>query len=247
MRLQLLSWCEVEKYLEQRNDIIIPIGSTEQHSYQGLIGTDAICPEVVAHSFGEKHGVLIGPTLPIGVAQHHMGFPGSMTLRPLTFINTVLDVIDSANRHGFQKIHFFNGHGGNIAPLNTAFAEAYANYSLQNKECPFKCMVSNWFLGKRVGELSDKYFPGKEGRHATPSEISLTYFAYPEAIKAADRPLPESADGSVGIHDAGHFRKSFPDGRIESDPRLATKEIGKELHLAAQEDLLEVHREFIGI
>ena len=44
MRLQLMTWVEVEAYLSAQNGIIVPIGSTEQHGPIGLIGTDAICP-----------------------------------------------------------------------------------------------------------------------------------------------------------------------------------------------------------
>ena len=52
MQLQLSTWQEVEAYLEQATAIIVPIGSTEQHGPTGLIGTDAICPEVVARAVG---------------------------------------------------------------------------------------------------------------------------------------------------------------------------------------------------
>ena len=41
MRLQLMTWPEVESYIEGSNGIIIPIGATEQHGPTGLIGTDA--------------------------------------------------------------------------------------------------------------------------------------------------------------------------------------------------------------
>jgi len=48
MRLQLCTWPEVEAYLERSTGITQPIGSTEQHGPTGFIGTDAICPELIA-------------------------------------------------------------------------------------------------------------------------------------------------------------------------------------------------------
>ena len=48
MLLHLCTWPEVETYLTRSRGIIFPIGSTEQHGPTGLIGTDAICAEVVA-------------------------------------------------------------------------------------------------------------------------------------------------------------------------------------------------------
>ena len=53
MRLQLAAWPEVENYLKTASSIIIPIGSTEQHGPNGLIGTDAICPTAIAYELEE--------------------------------------------------------------------------------------------------------------------------------------------------------------------------------------------------
>jgi creatinine amidohydrolase len=50
MLLQHQTWQEVETYLTQSKGIILPIGSTEQHGPNGLIGTDAICAEVIARA-----------------------------------------------------------------------------------------------------------------------------------------------------------------------------------------------------
>ena len=81
MQLQLQTWVEVEAYLRSNRGIILPIGSTEQHGPTGLIGTDAICAEVIARGVGEAAGALVPPTIAVGMAQHHLGFAGSMTPR----------------------------------------------------------------------------------------------------------------------------------------------------------------------
>ena len=54
MRLQTATWPELETYLEHSNGIIVPIGSTEQHGPNGMLGTDAICPETIAFGVAEK-------------------------------------------------------------------------------------------------------------------------------------------------------------------------------------------------
>jgi creatinine amidohydrolase len=53
MLLKLSTWTEVETYLQTSTEIILPIGSTEQHGPMGLIGTDAICAEANARGVGE--------------------------------------------------------------------------------------------------------------------------------------------------------------------------------------------------
>src|SRR5438270_3550350 len=130
MQLQLQTWQEIEAYLQTSRGIILPIGSTEQHGPSGLIGTDAICAEVIARGVGETAGALVGPTIAVGMAQHHLGFTGSMTLRPSTLIAVLKDMVDSLAVHGFERFYFLNGHGGNIATLAAAFSEIYATRSL---------------------------------------------------------------------------------------------------------------------
>ena len=95
MLLHHAAWPEVDAYLKHCKGIIIPIGSTEQHGPNGLVGTDAICPEVIAAEAGADSGFLVGPTFNVGIAQHHLGFAGSMTLRPSTMIAVLNDWIET--------------------------------------------------------------------------------------------------------------------------------------------------------
>jgi creatinine amidohydrolase len=245
MQLQLFTWQEVEAYLRASTAIVVPIGSTEQHGPNGFIGTDALCPEVLAKAVGEETGALVAPTIAVGMAQHHLGFPGSITLRPSTLIAVIQDQVNSLARHGFDRFYFLNGHGGNIATVNAAFAEIYAETSLGkagDNRPALVCKLRNWFDSPGVQRISKQRFGDKEGSHATCSEVSLTYYAYPDHVKRVEM-SPETAP-SGPFTDCHDYRRRFPDGRIGSAPHLATPEIGRELFEAAVKDIAEDYLSF---
>lgn len=236
MLLHQSAWPEVESYLERCKGIVIPIGSTEQHGPNGLVGTDALCPEIIAHEAAAEAGFLVGPTFNVGIAQHHMAFAGSMTLRPSTMIAAMNDWIDSLVRHGFDRIYFFNGHGGNITTINAAFCEFYANWSLDGEACPIRLMQRNWWELPGVMETCKKIFPVADGSHATASEVAVTYYAYPDSIKRVEMTPKIAPEGS--FTDAANYRETFPDGRIGSDPSQATPETGAEIVSFAKQALI---------
>ena len=249
MRLQLASWPEVEAYLKASQGIIIPIGSTEQHGPTGFVGTDALCPELIAHAIGERNGVMVAPTIAVGMAQHHLGFPGSMTLRPSTLMAVLQDSVNSLARHGFNRFFFLNGHGGNVATVTAAFSEIYAESSLGtagHNRPPLRCKLVNWWESESVKRISDERFGAAEGSHATASEVALTYHGYPDDGARVRRDSLEPKLAPVGpIYDADDYRRRFPDGRIGSDPTLATPEIGGLLLEAAVADMAAKYRDFL--
>lgn len=239
MLLALSTWNEVETYLESSSFVLIPIGSTEQHGPSGMIGTDAICPTTVARTLSEQAGVLVAPTLQYGMAQHHLGFAGSVTLRPTTLIAMIGDVVDSLRQHGFQHVYFLNGHGGNIATISTAFSEFYARSSLSvdSNGSGLHLYQRNWWSGDRVKQFSQDHFGDAEGSHATPTEVSLTFHAYPHRENRTQL-QPEIAPGGA-FRDAIDYRQKFPDGRIGSNPALASAELGAKILGCAVADTLD--------
>ncbi len=246
MLLHLCSWPEVEDYLTRSHGIIFPIGSTEQHGPTGLIGTDAICAQAVAKGVGEATGALIGPTINVGMALHHLAFPGSVSLRPSTLIALIQDYVKPLARSGFERFYFINGHGGNVATMKAAFSQTYAAIADANipNAAKVRCKIANWYQGKAVSELAGKLYGEQEGSHATPSEVALTQFVYPEAIKQATL-SPEIAPTGRSIYSATDFRAFYTDGRMGSNPGLATPEHGQQFYELAVKELSAGYLSFL--
>ncbi|HWY62915.1 MAG TPA: creatininase family protein [Rhizomicrobium sp.] len=245
MQLQLSTWPEVGAYLAKSKAILIPIGSTEQHGPNGLLGTDALCPEIISRRAGDEAGFLVGPTFNVGQAQHHMAFAGTITLKPSTMIAAMRDWADSLARHGFERIYWLNGHGGNIATITAAFSEIYHGVTFAGaggNKPSLRCHLRNWWELPGVGDLCRQLFPVGEGSHATPSEVSVTWFGYPDNVKHANMSPRIAPTGP--ILDAEDFRRRFPDGRIGSDPSQASIAAGEKIVTLAVKGVIEEFKQF---
>ena len=121
MKITDMNWMQVESYLKGDDRAVVPIGSTEQHAQLSL-GVDLILSERVSVEAAAPLGVPVFPTINYGTTPYFTAFPGTVTLRVSTLIGIVRDVLDSLKRHGFKRILFVNGHGGN-APAGAAALE----------------------------------------------------------------------------------------------------------------------------
>lgn len=241
MVLQHSTWPEVEAYLRRSRGILIPLGSTEQHGPTGLIGTDSITAEAVAREAAALADALAGPTLSLGPAQFNLGFPGTVSLRPTTMIQVLIDYVQSLVRGGFRQFYLLNGHGGNLAPAWCAIQELHADRSLGASAVEaLHFRLRSWWDLPEVNALRQQLYGEGEGMHATPSEIAMTQYLLPhqrrpDAMAAPPVLSPAFLKSHAGDNhpDAGTHRAQFPDGRVGSHSALARPEHGQVLLQAA--------------
>jgi creatinine amidohydrolase len=234
MEIYLQTWPEVEAYLQQKKSLLIPVGSTEQHGPTGLIGTDFLTAWDIAKRAGQKSQVMVASPICYGMALHHLAFPGSNALKPTTFITVVKEIVLNYARHGFRQFFFVNGHGGNVPSLQAAFSE------ILDQDQDFHFQLFNWWHLPEVTRYEQEVFGEANGFHATCGEISVTMATHPEAF-ATSRPYQHFA--TVKRHSwpqsPGQFRQNFPDGRMGSDPRLASRAHGEKILTLAVEAICQ--------
>jgi creatinine amidohydrolase len=247
MLLELCTWPEVEAYLDHSTGIILPHGSTEQHGPSGPFGTDWICAAAIARGIGERTGALVGPTIGLGANQFNLAFPGTISLRATTLMALVTDYVDSLAGQGFTRFYVLNGHGGNVAPLRAAWHDLHTD----RRHPGIRTRLRSWWELPTVNQLRQELYGAHEGMHATPSEIAITQHLHPrETIDMAPAETLSAAylrDHAGDQHDdAEAHRRRFPDGRIGSDPGLATPEQGKRLLEAAIADGVADYTAFLA-
>lgn len=221
-------WPDVQAYLRNDDRLIFVVGSTEQHGRHMTLGSDVWQPWEIARRVSERTGVLLAPSINYGMSLHHLGFPGSLSLRPQTVTSVVVDLLESAFEHGFRRILILNGHGGNIAALQVAMAE------LLNELPGLQVKMRSWWQELAVKQVLDATFPGRPGGHADAGETSLVMAIRPEVVRldraahSPDAPQPDFLTRQV-------FLENYPHGVIGIDPRLASAEVGERaLEVAAQ-------------
>jgi creatinine amidohydrolase len=111
--------------LPKTTPIVIPIGALEQHGAHMPLFTDSLlCGEVVRRvSERVKDKVVFTPMIWLGNSHHHMDFCGTLSADPRTYLDTLCGVMENLIAHGFRRLVFFNGHGGNIVPGQQAVFE----------------------------------------------------------------------------------------------------------------------------
>ena len=142
MRISDMNWMQVETYLKGDDRAVLPLGSTEQHSYLRLT-VDCILPERVAVEAAEPLGIPVFPVVAYGVTPYFREFPGSISLRVETHLNVVRDILDGMAHSGFRRILIVNGHGGNGAVQQ--FAQEWA---ADHAAC--RVMFHNWWNAPRT-------------------------------------------------------------------------------------------------
>lgn len=106
--------------------VLVPVGAHEQHGPALPVSTDTLTATVLSTLVGTLLAphVAVAPTIPWGVSWHHLGRPGTISLRGETLVSIVLDTIDSLYRQGVQRFVLVNTHGGNTAALTIAAERA---------------------------------------------------------------------------------------------------------------------------
>jgi creatinine amidohydrolase len=119
-----LTYVDIQKYLETKDTILVPIASTEQHGPHLPIYTDTITAIEISERVAEAIGVLHTPPIWTGYSPQHMHEPGqgrgTITLRSSTLLALINDVGRSLIHHGFNRIIFINGHGSNVKVVDPA-------------------------------------------------------------------------------------------------------------------------------
>ena len=221
---------------------LFAVGSNEQHGPVLAVSTDTVLGDVLALKVAERLGnTLKFPTVNTGCSEHHMMFPGTVSLRKETLHMVLKDYVGCLSRHGFKRVIIIPSHGGNFGPIS----EVVEELELENPSTKIVAYTDLIGFVGYITEVSEKHGmnAADSGAHAGESEVSMMMYANPEGVRP-DR-IPNSK-GYVGVFDEEATEKIFKDGiaalspiGVLGDPAKATKERGEEYVDAITDAIVE--------
>lgn len=171
---------EIKTLAERNAIVIVPIGATEQHGPHLPSMVDWRCVQEVsqraARIMQRATPVVVAPTIPYGMSEHHMSLSGTITLDYATMFAVIRCVVESAMRHGFKRIFVLNGHGGNTTALQNMIGELTVQHRL-----PFATATYWDIAAKSIASLLERQ---KALMHACEAETSMVMAMEPGLVNA---------------------------------------------------------------
>lgn len=226
--LEEMTSLEIKEAIDSGWDTVcVMLGAIEQHGPHLPLGTDTMLGYERGVRIAEQLGhTLVAPVMRPGLSDHHMGFPGTITLRYETFTNMVFEVCVSLSKHGFKKVILVPTHGGNYS----AAADIHHRIETELPE------IKSVYLGREDSRYSHAQIqpelqidPRRAGVHAGLMETSFMLVHRPELVQ-----MDKVQEGWVGDFDGlasaqlanGGTHTLSPIG-VLGDPRGSNAELGE--------------------
>jgi creatinine amidohydrolase len=250
MKYGELSWIDIQDHHEKV--VVLPVGSLEQHGHHLPMLTDSMIAEgILTEVEKELNGdILCLPMLWVGCSEHHLGYAGTISLRPEIYQGMIEDILESLIKAGFRRIFILNAHGGNETPGILALYQV----ELRHKDIPDLWLAfGSWMVivGKKFSEVPDL----QQDRviHACEIETSLILTLHPALVRMAQ------AQGAVIPFESHFYTPDFSKGSRVVVPRSfdelsqtgafgfpekATNEKGEKVLQTAVQEVAAFLREF---
>lgn len=167
MKLNMLKYTEIREYLKEKDSLLIPIGTCEQHGLHLPLCTDTIVAEKMCDEISEKYGILVAPTVNYGanLPLDNKTMTGTTGITYETLKETLKSITEYWKRQGFKHFFAVSCHGDifHIKALNDSSEniEVIETYEVEQSDV----------LEKQVCT-----------RHACESETSVMLYLYPELV-----------------------------------------------------------------
>jgi creatinine amidohydrolase len=171
MQLAELPWPALEA-LSRDTPIVFPVAALEQHGRHLPLFTDSLLLGEIVRRAGERLAdrVVFAPVQWLGNSDHHLDFPGTLSAPPRAYLDLLGGLLENFLQHGFKRLVFLNGHGGNDVPGRQAVFEVRQRHRQRNDL--LLLFATYWQLGATPWEAEPRLVQRQMG-HACEWETSM--------------------------------------------------------------------------
>ncbi len=187
------TWDELPSALSiSNNSAILPIGATEQHGPHLGCGVDYILADILCRAVADKVQVPMLPTVPYGCSLgHSRRWPGTITVSPITLINLIKEIGDSAYRSGVRRLFIVNTHVTNAAPLRCTLEMLRSEHD--------DMMVGIFNSGTLSPRVREFHYADGDDWHANDAETSLMLAKASDMVRADKLGIADDPDRTAGL------------------------------------------------
>jgi creatinine amidohydrolase len=210
-----LTWAELPQALARGQlGAILPIGATEQHGPHLGCGVDAVLADSLCRRVAERSGVTLLPSLPYGCSLgHSRRWPGTISVQPITLIELVKQIGDSAYVSGVRRLFIVNTHVTNAAPLRCALEMLRAEH-----DDLMVALLNSAALSDRVRGF---HCADGEDWHANDAETSLMLALAPDLVRPELLPTADDPDRTAGLVFAHPVNRTSTNGTTGQPSRAS--------------------------
>jgi creatinine amidohydrolase len=206
-RYDHLTWLEMKAAIARTPQPVaaIPIGAVEDHGPHTPLSTDNDILEGVLAECGRRAegDLLVLPTIPFGLDEHHMDFPGVIAIDIQTTLAYLSQTAISVARHGFTHILIVNGHGSNQSICDLAARQCVLATGVICANTTVNAAVSPALVAD-VLDAERKGGPGSVG-HACEYETAMMLHLHPDRVQM------DKAYRDIGQLKLKYFNWDYPE------------------------------------
>ena len=219
-------WPQIQ-FLAPDTPIVIPVAALEQHGEHLPVFTDSLLLGELVRRVEPRvsSAVLFAPLIWVGNSDHHLDFSGTLSAPPRVYLDVLLGLAENLLAHGFKRIVFLNGHGGNITPGKQAVFELRQRH--RNRTDLLLLFATYWDFGN-PNATRDDFLQSNMG-HACEWETSMILRIAPQLVGHYAAAAPAAFDyGFEPAYRGWVTRDRTTTGHIGS-PHAASAEKGEHL------------------
>jgi len=238
MQLFEMNWPQVAA-LSKDTPVVFPIAALEQHGRHMPVFTDSLLLGEVIRRASERlaERVLFAPLMWLGNSDHHLDFAGTLSAAPRTYLDLLETLMENFIQHGFKRLVFVNGHGGNIVPGQQAVFELRQKH--RQRSDLLLLSATYWGLGGKPYEV-DPSIKQRQMGHACEWETSMILRIAPHLVGDLSKVEPVEFGSAFEPASRGWITKDRTEPGHIGDPRHATAEKGETLFRVFSDDVVKL-------